>query len=122
LGSEVIEKHFTINKLMKGPDHIASLNPHELKLFIKSIRNTEKLLGSGKKVPSKSERENINVARKSILSKIKIRKGDIFTKNNLCIKRPGSGISPMLWYKIMGKKSKKNYNYDELISNIELKR
>jgi N,N'-diacetyllegionaminate synthase len=121
LGSEVIEKHFTINKLMKGPDHIASLNPKELKFFIRSIRNTEKLLGSGKKVASKSEKENINVARKSILSKIKINKGDIFTKYNLCVKRPGTGISPMLWYKILGKKSKKKYNFDELISKVELK-
>jgi len=122
LGSEVIEKHFTINKLMKGPDHIASLNPKDLKLFIKSIRNTEKLLGSGKKVPSKSERENINVARKSILSKININKGDIFANHNLCIKRPGSGISPIFWYKLLGKKSKKKYNYDELIDKTELKR
>lgn len=122
LGSEVIEKHFTINKLMKGPDHIASLNPNELKLFIKSIRNTEKLLGSGKKVPSKSEKENIKVARKSILSKIKINKGDVFTRKNLCIKRPGSGISPIFWYKILGKKAKKNYNCDELIYKNELKK
>lgn len=115
LGAEVIEKHLTLNKNMKGPDHKASLEPKDFKNMVKSIRNIEKSLGIKKKFISKSEKKNILIARPSIVAKKKIFKGDIFTEKNLTIKRPGNGISPMRWKKILGKKAKQNFAEDEII-------
>ena len=117
LGATVIEKHFTLDKNMKGPDHAASLEPHELKNMVTAIRNTELAIsGSGVKEPSNSERKNIVVARKSIVAKKNIKKGDIFTENNLTVKRPGDGISPMKWDEILGKKAVRDFDEDVLIA------
>jgi N,N'-diacetyllegionaminate synthase len=115
LGATCIEKHFTLDSKMEGPDHKASLEPHELKDMVKAIRNIELALGNGIKKPSNSEIPNIKIVRKSIVAKIAIKKGDIFNENNLTIKRPGNGINPMKWDKLIGTKSKKDYNEDELI-------
>lgn len=115
LGARVIEKHFTLDRNMPGPDHRASLEPDELKAMVSSIRNIEKAVGHGRKEPSESEMKNRDIARKSIVAKININKGEVFTKENITIKRPGNGISPMQWYSIIGKKAKKDYNPDELI-------
>lgn len=115
LGARVIEKHFTLDKGMDGPDHNASLNPVELKQMVQSIRNIEKALGNGIKYPSPSESKNISIVRKSIVANKEIKKGTILTKENLSIKRAGKGISPMRWYEILGKKAVKDYEPDELI-------
>lgn len=115
LGAKVIEKHFTLDKLMEGPDHRASLEPSELKAMILAIRNIENALGDGVKIPSDSERKNINIARKSIVASCNINKGQLFTENNLDIKRPGDGISPILWDDLIGKEAKRNFVEDELI-------
>ena len=115
LGAAVIEKHFTLNKKNKGPDHKASLNPAELKEMIKKIRSTEKALGSYIKKPSKGELKNIKVVRKSIFAKMEIKKGDIFSNQNISTKRPAVGISPKNWNKVIGKKSKRNFKVDQPI-------
>lgn len=115
LGAKIIEKHFTLDCNMKGPDHKASLEPFEFKKLVNSIRNVEKALGNEKKQPSKSELKNKLVARKSIIAKKNINKGDIFDVNNITVKRPGSGISPMRWYDVIGSKAKKDFKEDELI-------
>lgn len=115
MGAKCIEKHFTLDKNLEGPDHKASLEPDELKSMISAIRNIEIALGSGIKKPTDSETSNIQIARKSIVAKTKIKKGDVLNEKNLSIKRPGSGISPMRWDKIVGTKAKKNYNEDELL-------
>ena len=115
LGACVIEKHFTLNRNLDGPDHKASLEPKELEAMVQSIRNIEKALGSGKKIPSKSEIKNIAIARKSIVAKTSIKKGDIFSEKNLTTKRPGNGLSPMLWDSVIGKVAKKNFEEDEAI-------
>ena len=115
LGAKIIEKHLTLNKKMKGPDHLSSLEPKEFKLMVRSIRNVEKCLGNGKKIPSLSEKPNIKAARKSIVASRNIYKGELFTSNNLTTKRPGDGLSPMLWNKVLGKKAKKNYLKDQKI-------
>jgi len=115
LGASVIEKHFTLDKNMEGPDHKASLEPDELKQMVSAIRNIEKALGSGIKEPSKSEIKNIPAARKSLVAAIPIRKGELFTHDNLCVKRPGSGINPLRWDEFIGKPAPKNYEKDELI-------
>lgn len=115
-GATVIEKHFTLDRNMEGPDHKASLEPHELNKMIISIRNIEKALGDGEKKPSNSERKNISVARKSIVAKKAIRKGEQFTEENLAVKRPGTGINPMRWNEIVGLYAKKDYVEDEQIS------
>jgi N,N'-diacetyllegionaminate synthase len=115
MGASCIEKHLTLNCNMEGPDHKASLEPNEFKLMVTAIRNIELALGSGIKKPSKSETKNIEIVRKSIVSKIKIKKGEILTEKNLTVKRPGTGISPMKWDEVVGTKAKKNYNEDELI-------
>lgn len=115
LGATVIEKHITLDKNMEGPDHIASLEPNELKMMVQSIRNIEKALGKGFKSPSESELKNKNIARKSIVASCEIRKGDVFTPNNITTKRPGTGISPMLWDEIIGKSAIRNFICDELI-------
>ncbi len=115
MGAKVIEKHFTLDKNMEGPDHKASLNSQELKDMVKSIRNIEKALGNGIKAPSKSEIKNINAARKSIVASCDIRKGEIFTEHNLDVKRPGNGISPMRWNEVLGRVAHKDYKEDEMI-------
>ena len=116
LGATVIEKHFTLDKNMVGPDHRASLDPVELRAMVDAIRNVELALGSGVKEPSPSELKNIAVARKSIVAKVSIRKGEVFLTDNLTVKRPGNGISPMDWYSVIGKKALKDFDEDELIS------
>ena len=115
MGASCIEKHFTLDCTMEGPDHKASLEPQELESMVKAIRNIELALGSSIKKPSKSETPNISVARKSLVAKSNIKKGETFTKNNLTIKRPGNGINPMRWDDIIGTISNKDYNEDELI-------
>lgn len=115
LGAEVIEKHFTLDKTMQGPDHKASLEPDELKDMIDAIRHIEEALGDGKKRVSDSERPNITVARKSIVAARDIAEGETFTEENITVKRPGNGISPMLWDSMLGKRASRNFAYDELI-------
>ena len=115
LGATVIEKHFTLDRNMDGPDHKASLEPAELQNMVQAIRNIEAALGNGEKLPSKSEKRNISVVRKSIVAKCDIAEGEAFTEDNLTTKRPGTGISPMRWVEIIGQKAKRNFNADELI-------
>ena len=116
LGASVIEKHFTLNRTLPGPDHAASLEPKELKAMVTAIRNIEQALGDGVKRPSPSEKKNIPLARKSIVAKKLINKGTTFSENNLTVKRPGTGISPMEWDKLLGRISNKDYNKDDIIS------
>ncbi len=115
LGADVIEKHFTLNRNMEGPDHKASLEPDELASMVSSIRHIEIALGSGDKTPSPSEKKNITVARKSIVAKKHINKGEELTTDNITVKRPGTGISPMRWYDVLGAKAVRNFEEDELI-------
>jgi N,N'-diacetyllegionaminate synthase len=115
MGASCIEKHFTLDCNMEGPDHKASLEPSQLKAMVTAIRNIEKALGSSIKKPSKSELINIKIVRKSIVAKTKIKKGEILTQQNLSVKRPGEGISPMKWDDVVGTKSAKDYNEDEPI-------
>lgn len=114
-GATVIEKHFTLDKTMEGPDHIASLEPNELKDMVRAIRNVEVALGDSEKRITESERKNIVAARKSIVAKCKIKKGEILTEENICTKRPGSGISPMKWFDVLGTKAKRDFEEDELV-------
>ena len=115
MGASCIEKHFTLDCNMKGPDHKSSLEPYELKSMVKAIRNIEIALGNNLKKASKSEISNKKIIRKSIVAKVRIKKGDILSANNLAIKRPGSGISPMRWDEIIGTFATKDYVEDELI-------
>ena len=115
LGATIIEKHFTLDRNMEGPDHKASLEPQELAEMVCSIRNIEEALGSGDKTPSPSEKKNIAVARKSIVAKTKIKAGDTLTEDNVTVKRPGTGISPMKWFEVLGTKAVKDFDEDELI-------
>lgn len=115
MGATVIEKHFTLDNTMEGPDHKASLEPDELVAMVKSIRNIELALGSSIKSPSESEKPNMSIARKSIVANFEIKKGEVFTENNLSIKRPGSGISPMKWDEVIGTIASKDYTEDEQI-------
>ena len=116
LGASVIEKHFTLDRNMEGPDHKASLEPDELKAMVSAIRNIEKAVGGdGTKHVSESEYKNMAIARKSIVAACDIKAGDTFTEQNLTVKRPGSGISPMRWEEVLGNKAKRNFNEDELI-------
>ena len=115
LGAKIIEKHFTISKKMKGPDHASSLSPKELADTVKAIRNTEIILGNRKKIVSQSEKKNILVARKSIFTSKEVKKGERFSKANLICLRPGSGISPMKIDTILKKKSNKNYSKGQMI-------
>lgn len=115
LGARVIEKHFTLNRNMEGPDHKASLEPDELRNMVQLIRNIEKSLGTGKKTRSASESKNVSIARKSVVAKEDIHIGELFTCENLTVKRPGTGISPMNWYKIIGKRASREYSCDEII-------
>ena len=115
MGAKIIEKHFTLDRKMKGPDHKASLEPNEFKDMVNSIRRIEKAMGSRIKKITSSEKKNLKVARKSIVASKNINKGEKFTKYNLSIKRPGSGLSPMKWYEVLGKFAKKKYLKDDLI-------
>lgn len=115
MGASVIEKHFTLDRNMEGPDHKASLEPDELEAMVRAIRNIEKALGDGIKSPSESEKENIAVARKSIIAADSIKAGDILTEENLTTKRPGTGISPMRWNEILGTRAIRDFERDELI-------
>lgn len=115
LGATVIEKHFTLDKNMEGPDHKASLEPDELAQMVRAIRNIEKALGDGIKRPSKSEQKNKPIARKSIVAQTFIAKGETLTADNLTVKRPGEGISPMQWETVLGKKAIRDFEPDELI-------
>ena len=115
MGACCIEKHFTLDCTMEGPDHKASLEPDELKDMVKAIRNIELALGSSVKKPSKSEIPNMQIARKSIVAKMEIKKGEILSEENIAIKRPGNGINPMRWDEIVGTIATKDYKEDELI-------
>ena len=115
MGAEIIEKHFTLDKNMKGPDHKASLEPQELKKMVTAIRNIEIAMGNGIKKPSPSEIKNIPLARKSIVAKKNIKKGEAFTEENITVKRPGKGISPTRWDEIINKKARKQFLEDEFI-------
>ncbi len=116
LGASVIEKHFTLDRSLSGPDHIASLDPIELKSMISAIRKIEKSKGNGIKTPTQTELKNILSVRKSIVAKKQIFKGDILSVENLDIKRPGNGLSPMLWDSVIGTKAKNNFNKDDLVN------
>lgn len=115
LGAAVVEKHFTLDRSLPGPDHIASLTPDELKQMVRQIRNIEKALGNGKKDVTESEAKNIPIARKSIVAAREIKKGELLTEENLTVKRPGNGISPMLWDKVLNTYAIKDFTYDSLI-------
>jgi N,N'-diacetyllegionaminate synthase len=115
MGATCIEKHFTLDKTMEGPDHKASLEPHELKEMVKAIRNIESALGSSVKKPTPSETPNIKIARKSIVASSHIKKGELLTEENLAIKRPSTGINPMRWDEVVGTVATKEYSVDELI-------
>ena len=115
MGAVVIEKHFTLNKNMEGPDHKASLEPNELARMVSAIRNIEKSRGSSVKKRTTSEERNYSIVRKSIVAKKHIKAGERFTIENITVKRPGNGISPMKWYEILGSEAKKDYEQDEII-------
>jgi len=116
LGAKVIEKHITLNKKMEGPDHSSSSEPKEFMRFIKGIRKLEQSLGHGRKVILNCELKNIRPARKSIVARTKIKKGERFTEKNITTKRPADGISAEKWENILGKKAKRNFDTDEKIS------
>lgn len=115
MGACVIEKHFTLDRTMEGPDHKASLEPQELKAMVQAIRNVTQALGDGIKKPSKSETKNIVIARKSIVAAKQIKVGEIFSEDNITIKRPGNGINPMRWDEVMGQVAQRSYEKDDLI-------
>ena len=115
MGAKIIEKHFTLDINMEGPDHKASLEPHELASMVTAVRNIEKALGTGEKIPSESEKANITVVRKSIIAAKQIKEGDILSEDNLTTKRPGTGINPMKWNEILGKRAIRNFEEDEMI-------
>jgi N,N'-diacetyllegionaminate synthase len=116
LGATIIEKHFTLDKNMEGPDHKASLEPDELKQMVLAIRNIEKALGNGVKKPNPSELEIMKVARKSIVACKPIKKGDLFTNDNITVKRPGTGISPIRWDELIGRIAKDDFEPDDIIN------
>lgn len=115
LGAAVIEKHFTLDRTMQGPDHSASLEPGELKTMVSAIRNIERALGDGIKRRTESEEKNLLIVRRSLVARISIARGELLTSENLTVKRPGSGVSPMLWPEVIGKPAKRDFLPDELI-------
>lgn len=115
MGARVIEKHFTLDKNMPGPDHRASLDPAELDALVKAVRHVETALGTGEKTVAEAERPNIEVARKSIVAARHISKGELLTEENITVKRPGSGLSPMLWDSVIGTRAVRDFAYDSLI-------
>ena len=118
LGASIIEKHFTLDKTMDGPDQVASIEPDELKALVQAVRNVEKALGSGEKIPSASEKKNKDIARKSIVAKRAIKCGEVFTEDNLTCKRPGNGVSPMRWFEVIGQIANRDFEEDEMIDNL----
>ncbi len=120
MGAEYIEKHFTLDKNMEGPDHKASLEPDELKKMIDGIRNIEKSMGDGIKIPADCEKKNIKIARKSIVANADLKKGDVLSSDKIAIKRPGTGISPKDSEKIMGSILKRDINYNEVIMKEDI--
>lgn len=119
LGATVIEKHFTLDKSMEGPDHKASIEPEELKAMVSTIRNIEQALGSGHKTISESERKNIEIARKSIVAARPIKAGELLTEENLTVKRPGNGINPMRWNEVVGTYAIQSFNEEDPIQLVE---
>ena len=117
LGATVIEKHFTLDKTMEGPDHAANLEPAELAEMVKAIRNIELARGDGWKKRTVSEEKNCQVARKSIVAATDIKAGEVFSEGNLTVKRPGNGISPMKWHEVIGTRATRDYRADELIGD-----
>ena len=115
LGASVIEKHFTLNHNMEGPDHKASLEPEEFEVMVNNIRLIEKALGDGVKQPAEAEKKNIAIARKSIVAAKDIKKGEVLTEDNITVKRPGNGISPMRWFEVLGTEAVRDFGEDELI-------
>jgi len=115
MGAVVIEKHFTLDRNLPGPDHKASLEPQELAEMVRSIRQIEKALGSSKKIPGRTEMRNLGVARKSLVAKRAITKGETFTQENITCKRPGIGISPMMYWDVIGKNAPRNFEVDEVL-------
>ena len=115
MGAQVIEKHFTLDCNMEGPDHKASLEPDQLKAMVDAIRNVEQAIGSADKHATASETPNKVVARKSIVAARDIAEGEILTEENITVKRPGNGISPMQWDEVLGTRAKRSFSYDELI-------
>jgi N,N'-diacetyllegionaminate synthase len=120
IGARIIEKHVTLNKTFIGPDHKASINFNEFSIMVNAIRNIEKSLGDGKKKITQSEKKNLNPIRKSIVAIKNIKKNETFDLKNISIKRPGNGISPMSWYKIIGQQAKRKYKKDDLIKKNEV--
>lgn len=114
-GAVIIEKHLTLDRNMEGPDHKASIEPDEFAQMVTAIRNVERALGDGNKIPAGSETKNIDIARKSIVAKVDINKGEILTEDNITTKRPGNGISPMRWMEVIGTKAVRDFSEDELI-------
>ena len=115
MGARVLEKHFTLDRSLSGPDHKASLVPEELKELTDSVRAAVQAVGSGEKYPTEAERRNRIAARKSLVARERIRAGEILTEENVTVKRPGDGLSPMRWYEVLGKKAKRDFEEDELI-------
>lgn len=115
LGATIIEKHFTLDRNMEGPDHKASLEPDELAVMVQAIRHIESAIGNGVKAPSDSEKKNMEIARKSIVALTEIRKGEVFSESNITTKRPGIGISPMRWNEVLGTCAQRDFQKDELI-------
>jgi len=118
LGAEIIEKHFTVDRTLPGPDHVASLEPEELRAMVRGIRDAQLALGSGRKLPSPSEVKNIQVGRKSLIAARDIKKGEAFSQSNLTTKRPGSGVSAMRFYDYIGRTAARDYVADELIDEF----
>lgn len=116
LGACVLEKHFTLDRSLPGPDHKASLTPDELAAMVSAVRNVEKALGSAEKHVTSSEEKNMVVARKSIVAARPIKKGEVLTEENITVKRPGNGLSPMLWDKVIGTRAVADFDYDTLIN------
>lgn len=115
LGATIIEKHFTLDRTLAGPDHQSSLEPDELKAMVDAIRNIEAALGDGVKRPSEAELKNKPIARKSLVATRTIQAGEVFSADNISAKRPGTGISPMRWDEIIGRRATRNFAIDELI-------
>ena len=118
-GAQVIEKHFTLDRTLPGPDHVASLEPDELQAMVEGIRQIEKAMGTGEKVPSSSEKKNIAAARKSLVAACRIQKGELFTSENITAKRPGDGLNPMRYHEILGQVADRDYEEDEQIMGKE---
>ncbi len=115
MGATIIEKHFTLDRNMEGPDHKASVEPHEMKALVEAVRHVEAAMGDGVKKPAEAEIKNIAIARKSIVARRAIKKGEIFSEENITVKRPGTGISPMKWDAVIGTAATRDYGEDELI-------